>query len=117
MSDTRFTHQDWEGKEMFEEAAVGPVTLMTRTVFPQISAHRGPCGLREYGVGHIGTASASLAVFLRDNFPLPAFVFPQDRFAVKYADSQSGVKCGWGHNGVRYAGSSKVSCSGRTEKG
>ena len=117
MSDTRFTYQDREGEEMSEEAAVGPVTLMTRAVFPQISAHRAPCGLREYEFGRTQTAPASLAVHLRDYHPLPAFVFPQDWFAVKYADSPSGVKCGWGLSGVWYAGSNKVSCSRRTEEG
>ena len=117
MSDSIFTRKDWEGKEMTEEAAVGPVTLMTRTVFPQISAHRAFCGLREYGAGRIEAAPASLAVHLRDNHPLPAFVFPQDRFAVKYADNPSGVKCSWSRNGVLRAGSKRVNCSGGSEEG
>ena len=117
MSDSSFTRKDWEDKRMTGAAAVGPVTIATRTVFPQISAHQALCGLQEYGSGPIEPAPATLAVCLRADHPLPAFVFPQDRFAVKYADSQSWVKSGWGHNGVPYAGSSKVSCSGRTEKG
>jgi hypothetical protein len=102
---------------MFQETAVGPVTSETRTAFPQISAHLARNGLRELIAGPTFLAPATLAVCSWDLSPLPAFVFPQDRFAVEYADNPSEVKCGWSRNGGPCAGSKQVICSGGSEVG
>jgi hypothetical protein len=102
---------------MFQESAVGPVTSETRTAIPQISAHLAKNGSREYVAGPSSWAPATLAVCSWGFSPLPAFVFPQDRFAVKYADNPSGVKSSWSRNGGPCAGSKQVICSGGSEKG
>jgi len=102
---------------MFQESAVGPVTSETRTAIPQISAHLAKNGLREYGLRPTFRAPATLAVCSWYFSPLPAFVFPQDRFAVKYADNPSGVKSSWSRNGGPCAGSKRVICSGGSEEG
>ena len=102
---------------MFQESAVGPVTSETRTAIPQISAHLAKNGLRECVAGPSSWAPATLAVCSWEFSPAPAFVFPQDRFAVKYADNPSGVKSSWSRHGGPYAGSKPFNCSGGSEKG
>ena len=102
---------------MFQESAVGPVTSETRTAFPQISAHIAKNGLRECLSRPTSRIPASIAVCSWYFSPLPAFVFPQDRFAVKYADNPSWVKTSWNRNDGPCAGSKRVSCSGGSEEG
>jgi len=103
---------------MSRAAAIRPVAEITRTVFPQTSAHQALCGLPEAnGVGQISKAPAFVAVSLWDDYPSPASAFLRSQCAVEDSAISSQVKCSWSWNGAWCTVGSVNRCSRGTDEG
>ena len=83
---------------MSREAAIRPVAIATRTLFPQTSAHRalhGPLENHEVTMIMIEKVPAFLAAHLRGDYPSPASENLQGKLAVKSDKGISLARCSW----------------------
>ena len=88
---------------MSRKAAIRPVITITRTVFPQTSAHQALYGLpKENCVGSNDAAPASVAVYLWGDYPPPASASFRSDFGVEDIGIPSQVKCSWGQTSAWY---------------
>jgi hypothetical protein len=99
-------------------AAVWPVAILSRMVFPQTSAQGALNGLRhECEVGQPDKVPVLLAAELRGDYPATASESLQGKFAVVYVGESSQVRCSWGRISVRYDGDNTLCCLRKTDEG
>lgn len=99
-------------------AAVWPVAILSRMVFPQTSAQGALNGLRnKFEVGRFEKVPALSAAELRGDYPATASESLQGKFAVVHAGESSQVRCSWGRISVRYAGGDIEYCPEKTDEG